>query len=170
MDQERRGNLFIGILLILVGGWFLAGQFFPEVAQLINVQFSWPWWIIGAGAAFLLFSVLGRTPALAVPASIIAGIGGILLYQNNTGDWASWAYAWALIPGFAGVGSMLMNFLQGRFGAGLREGLSAVLFSLLIFAVFGSFMGGPRILGQFWPVLLIIGGFWLLLGGRVNWD
>lgn len=168
MTEERRGNLIVGVMLILAGAWFLAGQFYPELAAQVNLQFSWPWWVIGAGIVFLLASIIGRTPGMAVPASIFAGIGAILLYQNNTGDWASWSYAWALIPGFAGVGTMLMHFMQGRFTSGLREGLNAILFSLLMFGIFGSFLGGPPILGQLWPILLIIGGFWLLLGGRLK--
>ncbi|MCW5875404.1 MAG: hypothetical protein KIS85_00860 [Anaerolineales bacterium] len=169
MNQERRGNLLVGILLILVGGWFLASQFIPELAELINLEFSWPWWVIGVGFAFLLFAIAGREPDLAVPASIIGGIGSILLYQNNTGDWSSWAYVWALIPGFAGVGVMLSAFIQGRFAQGLRDGLNAILFSLLMFGIFGSFLGGPPILGQLWPLLLIGAGVWLLLGGRPRW-
>jgi hypothetical protein len=41
---------------------------------------------------------------MAVAACIIGGIGGILYWQSYTGDWASWAYVWTLIPGFSGIG------------------------------------------------------------------
>jgi hypothetical protein len=165
MDTERRSNIALGLVLLLVGGWFLATQFYPQLTDLLPLQYDWPWWVIGVGLLFLVMAVLLRAPGLAVPASIISGIGGILYYQNQTNDWESWAYAWALIPGFAGVGSMLMNFLEGRFVEGLKEGVGAIIFSLLLFGIFGSFLGGPAILGQLWPVLLIAAGLWVLLKG-----
>lgn len=163
MDTDRRGSLGFGIVLILVGGLFLAAQFIPELGQLIQLEYDWPWWVIGVGLVFLLMSVLVRVPGLAVPGAIITGVGGILYYQNSTGDWASWAYIWALIPAFVGVGIMLMNFLDGKFMQGLREGLSAIVGGLFMFAIFGSFLGGPRIFGDLWPLLLIGAGVWILL-------
>lgn len=165
---DRRGSLGFGIVLILVGGFFLAAQFVPELGQLLRADFEWPWWVIGLGALFLIMAVLLRSPGLAVPASILAGIGALLYYQNSTGDWKSWSYAWALIPGFVGIGVMLMNFLEGKFMVGLREGVGAILFSLFLFTVFGSFLGGPRILGDLWPLLLIGAGVWILLQNRMG--
>lgn len=162
-NMDRRGSLGFGIVLILVGAVFLAAQFIPELGQLIQLEYDWPWWVIGVGVVFLLMSVLVRVPGLAVPGAIITGVGGILYYQNATGDWDSWSYIWALIPGFVGIGVMLMNFLQGRFMHGLREGLGAILVSLVMFTIFGSFLGGPRILGDLWPLLLIGAGVLILL-------
>lgn len=165
MSTERRSSLVIGLLLLLVGGYFLAAQFFPQLTEIINLHYDWPVWVILAGGLFLVMSVVLRTPGLAVPACIVGGIGGILYYQQTTGDWASWAYAWALIPGFAGVGALLMNLLEGRVIEGLREGVNSILFSLVMFSVFGSFLGGPDYLDQLWPVLLILLGVWMLLRG-----
>jgi len=165
VDTERRSNLALGTILVLIGGWFLASQFYPQLADLIPLEYQWPWWVIGVGLLFLLMAVVLRAPGMVVPAAIIAGIGGILYYQNATGDWESWAYAWALIPGFAGVGVILMGLFEGRFLHGLKEGINAVLFSLFMFGVFGSFLGGPAILSQLWPVLLIGLGLWILLTG-----
>jgi hypothetical protein len=163
MDTDRRGSLGFGVVLVLVGAFFLAAQFIPGLDALVQLEYQWPWWVIGVGMVFLLLSVLLRVPGLAVPGAIISGVGGILYYQNTTGDWASWAYVWALIPGFVGIGVMLMNFLEGKFMKGLREGASAILGSLFMFAIFGSFLGGPRILGDLWPLLLIGAGVLILL-------
>lgn len=165
MDQERRGNLAIGLILLLVGGWFLALQVFPNLAQEFKLQDTWAAWIIGAGLVFLVVAALTRSPGLAVPAAIIAGVGGILYYQNSTGDWGSWAYAWTLFPGFVGVGTFLMHLMEGDFRQAFSEGLQLVLISLILFGIFGSFLGGPAILGQYWPVLLILLGAWLLVRG-----
>jgi hypothetical protein len=121
--------------------------------------------VIGVGALFLLGALVG-TPPLAVPGSVIAGIGGILYYQNVTGDWASWAYIWALIPGFAGIGTILMGLLTPGGRRNVREGGRLVVISLVMFLIFGAFFGGLGRLGQYWPVLLIGIGGWLILKNR----
>jgi hypothetical protein len=165
MDVDRRSSIAFGLILLLVGGFFLAAQFVPQLKDFIRIDYAWPLWVVGVGLFFLVMAVAVRTPGLAVPASIIAGIGGILYYQNATGDWASWAYAWALIPGFVGVGVMIMNFLEGRFLRGLSEGLVPILVSLILFGVFGSFLGGRREFNQLWPLLLIGLGLLIMLRG-----
>ena len=166
MDQERRGNLAIGTLLLLVGAWFLAIQFFPDFAELVRLEYDWPVWVIGVGAVFLLVAALTRIPGFAIPAAIIAGVGGILYYQNATGDWASWAYAWTLFPGFVGVGTFIMNVMEGKFREAVSEGFGLIFLSLVLFAIFGSFLGGINLLGDYsayWPVLLILAGGWMLI-------
>jgi hypothetical protein len=165
MDAQRRSNLIFGTLLLLVGGWFLALQFFPGLEELINFDYEWPLLVVATGAVFFLFALVARAPGLAVPAAIISGIGGLLYYQNSTGDWDSWAYAWALIPGFVGVGVLLSNLLEGRFVRGLREGLSLIAFSLILFGIFGAFLGGPEIFATYWPVLLILWGIRIMTRG-----
>ena len=165
MNAQQRSNLVVGLLLLLVGGWFLAVQISPELSELIQVDYAWPVWVIGVGALFLVLSVIASAPGLAVPAAIIAGIGGLLYWQDLTGDYASWAYAWTLIPGFVGVGIFLSSIMEGRFMHGLREMANLVFFSLIMFGIFGSFLGGPEYLGTFWPVLLIAAGGWMMLRG-----
>lgn len=162
MTTQQRGNLVVGLVLLLIGGWFLAAQFYPQLNEIIRIEYSWPVWVIGIGISFFLLAVIARVPGLAVPAAIVAGIGGILYYQNQTGDWGSWAYAWALIPGFVGIGIFLSDLMEGRLAHGLREGLRLVVISALMFAVFGAFLGGPDYLGDYWPILLILVGLWML--------
>lgn len=156
MDASRKSAIAGGIVLILLGLIFLAGQMFPELRSWITT-FSWPLIIVGAGVLLLIIGLLTGVPGLAVPACIVAGIGGLLYWQNRTGDWASWAYAWALIPGFVGVGTILMGLLSGK-GKDVRDGANTVLVSLILFAIFGSFLGAPWRIGQYWPVLLILLG------------
>jgi hypothetical protein len=119
-------------------------------------------YIIGAGACLLVFGLVVGAPGMAVPACIVAGIGGILYYQNAMGDWESWSYIWALIPGFAGVGGMLASLLGGRPSASFRSNLTLVFISLVMFLVFGAFFGANP-LGAYWPVLLIALGVWMLI-------
>lgn len=159
MDRRRRSSLAGGLILILLGAWFLAIQWLPG----LQVWFSWPWIIIGVGAFLLLIGLLTRVPDMAIPACIVGGIGGLLYWQNATGDWGSWAYAWALIPGFVGVGIILSGLLGGKTRQSVREGGGLIITSLVLFTVFGAFLGGPNLLGDYWPVLLILLGLWTLI-------
>jgi peptidoglycan/LPS O-acetylase OafA/YrhL len=108
------------------------------------------------------------TASMAIPATIVAGIGGILYWQNATGQWMTWAYAWALIPGFAGLGTILAAvFGEGGWRA-VSRGAETILVSLVMFAVFGSLFGGWALFGPFWPVLLIVLGLVMLVRAFVR--
>jgi hypothetical protein len=117
-----------------VGGWFLAVQLVPGLGEWIQVEVSWPLIVIGVGVLLLLFGLLAGAPDMAVPATIVAGIGGLLYWMNNTGNWASWAYAWTLIPGFVGIGVILAGLFGGRMRSALREGGGLLVISLVMFA------------------------------------
>lgn len=160
--MERRSSIVGGAILIIIGVLFLLLQTFPGVAALLDISRQWPLIIVAVGGFFLLASFLG-TPPLAIPGSIIAGIGGILYYQNLTGNWESWAYVWALIPGFVGVGTVLMGMLEGEGSRARQEGGRLVIISLILFFIFGAFFTSFWGFGQYWPVLLILLGGWLLL-------
>jgi hypothetical protein len=101
---------------------------------------------------------------MAVPATIVGGIGGLLYWQDLTGRWETWSFAWALIPGFVGVGIILAGLLgAGKLRESIESGGVLIIISLVLFAIFGSFLGGIDLLGSYWPVLLIALGLILLL-------
>ena len=161
MDRGRRSALAGGLALILVGALFLLAQIVPGWEN----WFEWPMIIIGIGIALLVIGLVTGTAGMAVPACIVGGIGGILYYQHTTGDWMSWSFAWALIPGFVGVGIILAGALEGKFRKPLREGGQLVLISVIMFTIAGSFFGALGLggLGDYWPVLLIVLGVAILL-------
>ena len=163
--MEKRGSIVSGVILILAGAIFLLLQFFPGLADWLDLGRQWPLIIVAVGGFFLLAALLGA-PSLAIPGSIVGGIGGLLYYQNLTDNWSSWAYTWALIPGFVAIGVILMNGLQGRFRRGWREGGGLLGLSLVLFIIFGAFFNGLGGLGRYWPLLLILAGVWLLLKKR----
>jgi len=163
--MEKRSSIVGGLILIAVGTLFLLLQLVPSLADQIDLARQWPLIIVTVGGVFLLTAVFGAPP-LAVPGSIISGIGGILYYQNLTGNWASWAYVWALIPGFVGVGIFLMESLRGQFKRGIREGGRQIVISVVMFVIFAAFFNGLGGIGQYWPVLLILMGGWLLIKRR----
>ena len=163
MDRRRRSSLVVGLLLILLGVWFMATQFVPELRTWIAIEYSWPLIIVGVGVLLLVVGLLTGAPAMAVPACIVGGIGGLLYWQNATSNWESWAYLWTLIPGFVGVGIVLSGLLGGETRQSVRGGAWLILISLVLFMVFGSFLGGLGLLGPYWPVLLIALGLLYLL-------
>lgn len=159
MNRRRRSSLAGGLVLILLGVVFLVTQWVPG----LKIWFDWPLIIVGVGLALLIIGLLAGTPDMAVPACIVGGIGGLLYWQNATNQWGSWAYAWALIPGFVGVGIILAGILGGGLRKALSGGLWLILISLVLFAIFGSFLGGLNLLGPYWPVLLIVLGLFILV-------
>lgn len=162
MNQMDRSRIATALVLILLGVWFLLVQFVPALEGFAINGRTWPLIIVGLGILFALIGLVTWTPALLVPACIIGGIGGLLYYQNMTGDWQSWAYAWTLIPGFTGVGVFFSSLLSGRIREAISGGVWLVFLSGTLFLIFSSFLGGPSLLGIYWPVLIILLGVILL--------
>lgn len=158
MNNNRRSSLTLGVILVVLGGIFIAANLIPSVAVVFQQMNTWPMIIEAVALGLLLLGLVIRVPDMAVPATIVAGIGGILWYQNLTGDWKSWAYIWALIPGFVGVGMLLAKVLGGWDRYNAADALSIIGTSLILFIIFGAFFGGFTWLGPYWPLLLIAAG------------
>src|SRR5512133_947951 len=109
--RRNRTNLFLGLLLVLIGVWLVITRQVPAIQHWLDNNLNGAVWTIAAGMLVLFIGLITGAPGMAVPASIIAGIGGILYYQNATGNYESWSYMWALIPGFVGVGTILAGLL-----------------------------------------------------------
>lgn len=161
MKARTRSSLAFGFLLILAGAWFLAVQLIPQLNWFWSLM-AWPVIIIGVAVFLLLLGLILRAPGMAIPACVVGGIGGMLYWQNATGNWESWAYAWPLIPSFVGIGLMLMTALGGGNRETFRVGAWMTIISLTVYAIFGAFFGAS-VLGSYWPVLLILLGLWVLI-------
>jgi hypothetical protein len=154
MHRSTRSGIGLGILLIILGLVFLPGQLFPGIAERFG-PITWPIIVVGIGVFLFILGLITGNPGMAVPACIVGGIGLVLIWQNTTGNYTSWAYAWTLILGFIGVGIILEGLLAGHFGRSLVRGGWLILLSLVLFTIFASFTGGPQFLGIYWPLLLI---------------
>lgn len=163
--MHNRSSIIGGLILILVGVLFLLLQLFPGLGAWLDISQHWPLLLIGLGGIFLVGAVTGLPP-LAIPGTIITGIGSILYYQNLSGNWDSWVYIWALIPGFVGLGLILMARLDPNAHDASKAGGILLLISAILFVVFGAAFSGFGLIGQFWPVLLIVFGLWLLVKNR----
>jgi hypothetical protein len=160
MDKRKRTSIVGGALLILVGAVLFAAQVVPEFMPDFWELISWPWILIGIGLFLFALGAAVGEPGMAVPAIIVGGIGGILAYQWYTGNWESWSFLWALIPGFVGLGIILMSLMGGE--ASVKDGATLLFISFMLLAIFGSFFGAIGLAGKYWPVLLILLGVVLL--------
>jgi hypothetical protein len=163
LNKSSRTQLTLGLLLILAGAWFLADRTLPPFHELFARYTEWPFTLVLVGAGLLLLGLFTGAPGMAVPAAIVAGIGGIFICQEANNDYASWAYMWTLIPGFVGVGSIVAGLLGDNPAHNVKDGLNAMVFSAVLFLIFSSFLGGWRLLGNYGPaIVLILLGLWML--------
>jgi hypothetical protein len=129
----------MGVILIGLGVLFLIGQ----VVDVDWGGFTWPFFVIVPGLAMVAFGLSQRDGSgLTVAGSMVAIVGLLLLYQNMTDHWESWAYAWALVaPGGSGVGMLLYGARSGNAGM-TRGGMWQIVTALGIFAVGFVFFEG----------------------------
>jgi hypothetical protein len=164
--------LVLGLLLIGCGLALILAVNNPQLSRWWEAARSWPVLVIAGGLGLLLLGLLINVPEMAIPASIVAGIGLILFYQVASGNWASWAYMWALIPGFVGIGIVLAGLLGGGGWRRVREGIDLMFISLLMYALFAAIFiplfGGPAVLGPYGPAaLFILAGVYVIIRGVI---
>ncbi|MCC6299054.1 MAG: hypothetical protein IT314_07130 [Anaerolineales bacterium] len=163
--MKNRSNLFLGVLLIAIGAWLVASRQIPSL-QNFTENMTGATWTIAAGALILVIGLLTGAPGMAVPASIVAGIGGILFYQDRVGDYSTWSYMWTLIPGFVGVGTILAGLLGENTRHNIAGGLRTIAFSAILFLIFGTFFGNLTFLGEYGvAIMLILLGLFILARG-----
>ena len=131
VPARRASSLAVGIVLVVVGIFFL-------VMRLFNIDLSsygWPLYVIIPGLTLLVVGFVSLGTGALIPGGIITMTGLVLAYQNSTGDWASWSYAWALvIPFGVGIGLFLQG-LRDRDRKGLKQGRAFMFWGLMIFMI-----------------------------------
>jgi hypothetical protein len=129
----------LGIALLIIGVVLFVGQLYD-----IGIEdVGWPAIIIGIGAVVLVLGLfVNREQGMVIAGTVVTTVGLVLLYQNNTGHWASWAYAWALVgPAASGLGMALWGIRSGDPGE-IRNGTWTLLGGLGIFVVGFLFFEG----------------------------
>jgi hypothetical protein len=173
-NDQGLSRVFIGLgtLLIVVGALFFVGQ----AIGFDLGRFQWPFFVIIPGLAVfgVGLAVGGPTGERITPLGVaVTMVGVILLYQNATDHFESWAYAWALVfPTSAGLGQMIYGSLKGSkemVVTGRRSALiGAAIFVVgafffeLVVGISGFGLGLERF---GWPLGLVILGILLLGGG-----
>lgn len=158
-------SLVLGIALLLVGGVALVlGQLDIDVPASI-VEAGWPLFVIVPGAVLFVSSLLVPPPkgvGLAIGGSVVTTVGAVLLYQQTTGHWESWSYAWALVgPAAAGLGMVLYGLIthaRELVGTGTRLvliGLGLFVVGYWYFETIFSSGQPPLDVWTVWPVVMI---------------
>jgi len=138
-DRNREhGGLAMGVLLIVLGVLVLAGEQF----HIDWGRYGWPMFVIVPGVALLVLGLAVPSEGglgMAIPGGIVLTVGLILAFQDSTGTYASWSYAWALVaPGSVGVSLFLYGLLHRRLDL-LDAGLRTAAVGLGLFVGFGLF-------------------------------
>ena len=161
-----RQSTMLGGLLVLLGAILLLGQF----VHVDLGHYGWPFFVIVPGVALLAVALAGRGAVgegLAIAGSIVTVTGLILLYQNATDHFESWAYAWALVfPGAVGTGMILYGLSAGRSG-NVRAGSRLVGVGVVIFLLGAAFFEGVIGIGGYQfghSTGAVIGGVIIVLG------
>jgi len=137
-DDARRGSIVVGLLLVMLGLFFLASQ----QLKLDVGENGWPIFVIAPGVFLLLVGLAIPNESglgAAIPGGIITTVGIVLAVQAATDTYASWAYAWALVaPGSVGATLTLYGLLHRRWDL-LDAGLRTAAVGLGLFIGFGLF-------------------------------
>ena len=169
--RERRGPIVPGGLLLLLGLAAFVLQTVGLEPGAAIAEIGWPFFVVIPGALLLLSAFLVTRPrglGFAIAGSIVTTVGLILLVQNMTGLWETWAYAWALIPTAAGLGMLAYGLFADQAAVqwvGLRlAGIGAVLFLVGMWFFGPLFAGGepPVNLEGAWPAILVVSGLVVL--------
>jgi|GEM_PF-371377 hypothetical protein len=129
-------QLFLGLVLVLTGGVFMADLFLPFNLM----RFFWPLLIILLGLTFIVGMLFaGRSGSgLAIPGTVITTLGALLFVQNTFHLWITWTYAWALLISAVGLGLLIMNIYHKHVNLRRAGGL-VIGIGLTLFVVFGMF-------------------------------
>lgn len=176
--QRWGGLTVLGTILVLVGvAWYVLREFQIDPFEAI-ADAGWPYFVIIPGVVMLIASLV-RTPphgvGLAIAGSIVTTVGAVLFYQQATGHWESWAYAWALVgPTAAGLGMLLYGLIFSQRdlrAAGARlAAIGAAIFVVGYWYFETIFASGraPLELGQWWPIVVVGAGLLALVAGLLS--
>jgi hypothetical protein len=121
----------LGVVLVVVGLFALG----VVVFGIDLTQYGWPLFVIIPGLTLLVVGFLGGGQGASVPGGIVTMLGLVLAYQSSSGDWASWAFAWALVaPGGVGLG-LYLQALRDRDPSMLRRGRTLMFIAAMIFLI-----------------------------------
>lgn len=168
-NSPDRGALAMGALLVIGGLALLAGQ----VLGIGLADLGWPTIIVGIGLVLLVFGLfVNPEEGVVVGGTVVTTIGFVLLFQDRTGLWSTWAYAWALVgPAASGLGLMIWGARRAD-SAKLKSGTWAFLGGLALFAVaflfFEGIIGisGERLPIADWVLPAVVIGIGVVVLGR----
>ena len=143
METDRLGStrIVVGGIIIVAGLLLLLGRLID-----LDLGVLWPLFVLIPGVVFLVSGLAaapgGPGTAATVTGSQMTGLGLLLLFQNITGLWQTWAYAWALVwPTSIGLGLAARGTLSAEESTA-RSGLKTALVGFIMFVVGFAFFEG----------------------------
>lgn len=161
-NRNNVGALIVGAMLIGFGVLTLVSRFYSD----IDWGFLWPFTIVGFGALFFIamFATGKSGAALAIPGTIITGIGLVVLFQNIVHHWEMMSYIWTLIILFVGLGIYIMGW-YGEDVNQRKSGARVMKIGFILFIIFGTIfeLVFSSMNNTIFPVLLILLGGYLVI-------
>jgi len=153
----KKQHVFIGIILIAIGGYFLLETLHLSYLTSFN---NWPTLLMLLGLAFILYSYFS-TDTDSIFIGVLLLTLGIHYHFYQLVIW--WPNDWAAY-GFSISFAFLSQYYKTR-----KKGLKIGLF-LLILSLIELFYSGAQtftshitaLVGNFWPIALILVGFYLI--------
>ena len=155
----KNRSLINGVVLIALGGFFLANNFGYLDFEWHDFADYWPWAMIVGGILFWTAWLSNRKDyGLLMPGTILLIYGGLFLYNSQT-DWWYMDDLWPIFILGPGVGFLAMYFLGKRDNGLLVTGL-------ILCGIGVIFLGGSASFRVIWPLILIGIGLRLLFKHR----
>jgi hypothetical protein len=138
-DRGTPPAIALGLILVVVGALLFIGQ----VADLDIAAIGWPFIVVAVGVVLLTLGLfVNHEQGMVIGGTVVTTVGLVLAYQNATGLWATWAYAWALVgPAASGLGLAIWGVRSGDRSA-VRNGFWGFLGGVALFAVGFLFFEG----------------------------
>lgn len=156
----KKQHALLGFILIGIGVYFLLKKLhFPILTDF----YSWPTLLILIGLAFLLHGYFSKDYTKLFPGTIVLGLG---IHFHGLNHYLFWIDHWGVYLLILST-AYLVRFQKTK--SGLFPGL--ILLFLALFSIFTSkipnwfpWINKPiNMVEEFWPVLLIIIGVFLLI-------
>ncbi len=164
---QDSASIVLAVIFIALGVLFLLDQWL----QISLGAYLWPFAIIIPGILLFLYALGLRERegvGVACGASVVSALGLLLLFQNTTGLWATWAYAWALVaPTAVGLGMIVYGMIKQQPGV-VSSGVITTKVGIGLFIGFAAFfelllnISGLNIGSWALPLLLITVGVYTL--------
>ena len=58
MNRSQRSSLAVGVILVLVGVYFILANMVPQFNQWLNITYSWPTIILAVAAGLLVLGLI----------------------------------------------------------------------------------------------------------------
>ena len=157
----KKQNLYVGIILIGFGAYFLLNEWNLPFLSAFN---NWPTVLIIIGLGLFIQALMSKDYGNLFPAVLLIGLG---IHFHFRGSWLWWPDGWAVYTFIFGV-ALLVRYYKER-KDGLFIGIILVVISLLNFFYqsFQLLMGKLfNTIGNLWPLLLIAFGFYLIFSHK----